>query len=99
MSYGQAKLDGPLTKRQLEVMWLVAEGLTNKEIAVRLRISESSVKGHIDIAIKKLGVSNRTGAAVRFVLEGVPQLPMPHVELLRALSVPASGRAASPSAA
>ncbi|MHA7819863.1 MAG: response regulator [Erythrobacter sp.] len=53
-----------LTERELEVVELVAEGLTNKEIARRLEISPATVKVHVERLIGKLGVADRTQAAV-----------------------------------
>lgn len=51
-----------LTKRELEVIDLVASGLTNKAVANRLDISETTVKLHVSNLIRKLEVKNRTGA-------------------------------------
>ena len=53
-----------LTGREREVLDLVAEGLTNKEIARRLAVSPATVKAHVERIIAKLGVSDRTQAAV-----------------------------------
>lgn len=53
-----------LTVREREVVGLVAEGLTNKEIARRLEISPATVKVHVERIIGKLGVADRTQAAV-----------------------------------
>ncbi|NLL93720.1 MAG: response regulator transcription factor [Clostridiales bacterium] len=53
-----------LTRRELQVLKLVADGLFNKEIASRLKISERTVKNHISSIFKKIGVSDRTQAAV-----------------------------------
>lgn len=53
-----------LTGREREVVALVAEGLTNKEIARRLEISPATVKVHVERLIAKLGVADRTQAAV-----------------------------------
>ncbi len=49
-----------LTERQLEVIRLVAEGLTNPEIAERLDIGTESVKSHVSVACRKLGARDRT---------------------------------------
>jgi DNA-binding NarL/FixJ family response regulator len=59
---GGSRLAGsaaPLTERELEVAWLVASGLTNKEIATRLQISPGTVKSHVHKVIRKLGVGRR----------------------------------------
>lgn len=54
----------PLTKREIDVLKLIAEGLFNKEIAYRLSISEKTVKNHVSNIFKKIEVSDRTQAAV-----------------------------------
>src|SRR6266849_3045438 len=56
-----------LTQRELEVVRLVAEGKTNHEIAQALFVSVGTVKVHVERIIDKLGVSDRTQAAVRAV--------------------------------
>ncbi len=53
-----------LTKRELEVLKLMSEGMFNREISVRLNISERTVKNHISSIFKKIGVVDRTQAAV-----------------------------------
>jgi len=53
-----------LTKREVEVLKLITEGLLNKEIAHRLCISEKTVKNHVSNIFKKIKVSDRTQAAV-----------------------------------
>ena len=53
-----------LTKRELEVLIQVANGMFNKEIATMLNISERTVKNHISNIFKKIDVSDRTQAAV-----------------------------------
>ena len=55
---------GSLTKRELEVLKLVAKGHFNKEIAIQLDISERTVKNHISSIFRKIDVSDRTQAAV-----------------------------------
>lgn len=57
------KIDS-LTKRELEVLIQVANGMFNKEIAITLNISERTVKNHISNIFKKIEVSDRTQAAV-----------------------------------
>lgn len=57
-------LEESLTKREIEVLKLLAEGLFNKEIAYTLSISEKTVKNHISNIFKKINVSDRTQAAV-----------------------------------
>ena len=53
-----------LTRRELDVLKLLTEGLYNKEIAGRLEISEKTVKNHVSRLFKKIMVSDRTQAAV-----------------------------------
>ncbi len=57
-------LNKDLTKREIEVLELVAEGMLNKEIAKSLYISEKTVKNHVSNIFKKLSVSDRTQAAI-----------------------------------
>jgi DNA-binding CsgD family transcriptional regulator len=54
-----------LTSRQLEVLGLVAEGLTNADIAARLFLSERTVEHHVEAILAKLGVGSRRDAARR----------------------------------
>jgi putative two-component system response regulator len=60
-----------LTERELEVLRLVAQGQTNAEVASNLFVSVATVKTHIEHIIAKLGVSDRTQAAVRAVELGL----------------------------
>lgn len=53
-----------LTRRELDVLILLSSGMLNKEIASKLNISERTVKNHISSMFKKIGVSDRTQAAV-----------------------------------
>jgi DNA-binding NarL/FixJ family response regulator len=53
----------PLTRRQLQLLTLVDEGLTNKEIAVRLNLSQFTVKNHIRRVMQQVAASNRFDAA------------------------------------
>ena len=59
-----------LTKREMEVLKLIAEGLYNKEIADRLTISEKTVKNHVSNIFRKIDVSDRTQAAVYAIRSG-----------------------------
>jgi two-component system nitrate/nitrite response regulator NarL len=54
-----------LTPRELEVLQLLAEGLSNKAIAMRLEISEHTVKFHVNAILGKMGAQSRTEAVVR----------------------------------
>ena len=53
-----------LTKREMDILTLVSEGLLNKEIANDLNITERTVKNHLSSIFKKIEVSDRTQAAV-----------------------------------
>lgn len=53
-----------LTKREYEVLTLIAEGLNNKDIADKLFISEKTVKNHVSSIFKKIGVNDRIQAAI-----------------------------------
>jgi LuxR family maltose regulon positive regulatory protein len=55
----------PLTERELQVLRLIAEGLSNREIGERLFLALSTVKGHIRIIFDKLQVQRRTEAVAR----------------------------------
>lgn len=62
---GQQNLSEPLTFRELDILRLVVEGMSNKEIADKLFITEGTVKNHVSNIIGKLGVRDRTQAALR----------------------------------
>ena len=62
---------GSLSRREREVLGLVAEGLNNRAIAERLFISENTVKNHVRNIHEKLGVHTRMEAVVRAVREGL----------------------------
>ena len=68
------ELAEPLSDRELEVLDLIAEGLSNKLIAHRLNISEHTVKTHIASIFAKLGASSRTEAVSRAVRRGLVML-------------------------
>lgn len=61
-----SRLDFLLTRREVEVLGLMAEGATNATIANRLVISESTVKSHVKHVMRKLRVSNRAEAVSRY---------------------------------
>ena len=60
-----------LTRREREVLALVADGLSNKRIARELGISEKTVKNHVGHVLAKLGVTDRTQAALHAVRAGL----------------------------
>jgi len=61
----------PLTPRETEVATLIAEGLSNKLIADKLDLSDHTVKFHVLNVCKKLGKTNRAGAAAEAVRRGI----------------------------
>jgi DNA-binding NarL/FixJ family response regulator len=63
VTYKEPEELNPLTSRQRQVLALVAEDLSNAEIAQRLFLTESTVKQHLRAAYKVLGVTKRTDAA------------------------------------
>jgi DNA-binding NarL/FixJ family response regulator len=60
----------PLSPREMEILQFVTNGLSNKEIAVKLRISQQTVKNHMTSILKKLNVEDRTQAAVNAIRRG-----------------------------
>ena len=54
----------PLTARERQIVRVMAEGLTNKEVAQRLRVAEGTVKVHLHRIYRKLGIANRTALAI-----------------------------------
>ena len=60
-----------LTPREREVLRLVVEGFANKQIARRLAITEKTVKTHVSSILQKLGVADRTAAAVLAIRQGL----------------------------
>jgi DNA-binding NarL/FixJ family response regulator len=58
-------LPEPLTAREQEILGWLAKGLTNKEIALRLSLTEGTVKNYVTTILQKLGVQDRTQAALR----------------------------------
>ncbi len=79
MNVREASADVPeppaLTRRELETLRLVADGLSNKEIGVRLSITEGTVKNHVHNALQKLQLENRIQAAGFIVRQGLGHRP------------------------
>jgi len=65
----------PLTERELEVLRLLARGLTNREIAETLVIGPGTVRTHVSSILAKLHLANRTQAALYALKEGIAPFP------------------------
>lgn len=78
LGYRQDQEAGPdvaaLTEREVEVLKLVARGLANQEIAQQLLVSEGTVRFHVGNVLGKLGLENRTQAALYALREGLASL-------------------------
>lgn len=61
----QQPLEEPLSQRELEILALLAHGLTNREIAQRLYLAEGTVKNYVTNILGKIGARDRTQAALR----------------------------------
>jgi DNA-binding NarL/FixJ family response regulator len=70
----------PLTSRETDVLRLIIEGQTNPQIAIALGIGRGTVKSHVQRIIAKLGVADRTQAAVRGVQLGLIEIDPATVE-------------------
>jgi DNA-binding NarL/FixJ family response regulator len=66
-----------LTRRELETLQYVADGLSNKEIGQALSITEGTVKNHVHNALEKLQLENRIQAAAYVVRQGIAHRPVP----------------------
>jgi NarL family two-component system response regulator LiaR len=64
----------PLTQRELEVLGLIARGLSNRDIAAELVLSEATVRYHVTNILSKLHLANRTQAALYALREGISEL-------------------------
>ncbi|HKV68644.1 MAG TPA: response regulator transcription factor [Gaiellales bacterium] len=63
-----------LTAREREVLELIARGMPNKAIALRLSLAEKTVKAHVSAILRKLDVTDRTQAALKAVREHLVDL-------------------------
>lgn len=71
----------PLSNREMEVLTYVTRGMSNKEIAVLLKISQQTVKNHVTSILRKLGVEDRTQAAIYALRRGWVRLHQPDAEV------------------
>ena len=71
---GNPPTPDPLTEREVEVLQLVAQGISNQEIAERLVISEATVRTHIGNILNKLHLANRVQAALYALRKGLTSL-------------------------
>ena len=67
-------LTDKLTGREVDVLRLIARGLNNTEIAARLSLSEGTVRNHVSAVLAKLGVADRTQAAVIAIQHGLGEI-------------------------
>ena len=74
IAHGSTASERPLTDREQEVLSLIGRGLPNKLIARELGVSEKTVKTHVSNILGKLGLTDRTQAALYAVREGIVQL-------------------------
>ncbi|MBE1488234.1 response regulator transcription factor [Plantactinospora soyae] len=74
MAHSAAPPTEPLTAREQQVLTLVADGLTNRQIGRRLNISETTVKTHLVRTFTKLGVDDRTAAVTTALQRGLLDL-------------------------
>jgi len=70
-SSNKAVIPDPLTKREVEVLQVLAKGKTNQDIAEILTISESTVRKHVSNILGKLQLASRTEAALYAIKEGI----------------------------
>jgi DNA-binding NarL/FixJ family response regulator len=75
--YGQeaAPIFAPLSPREVEILDNIAQGMTNKQVAYALTISEQTVKNHMSSILRKLSVNDRTQAVVYAMRQGWIRMP------------------------
>lgn len=71
LSVEDTELPEELTPREMDVLWLLAEGLTNSAIAQALGLSPGTIKGYVQTILQKLNAADRTQAAVKAVRMGL----------------------------
>lgn len=69
-----ASIPDPLTGRELEVLRLVAQGLSNRQVAERLTVTEATVRSHVSNVLSKLHLANRVQATLYALHEGLTSL-------------------------
>jgi HD-GYP domain-containing protein (c-di-GMP phosphodiesterase class II) len=67
----KVRRDDALTSRELEILGLVARGLSNRDIATRLVLSEKTVRNHVERTYAKIGTTNRVGASLYALQHGL----------------------------
>ena len=75
-NYKSARITEPLTPREIEVLELLAQGKTNRQIAEDFVLSVGTVKNHVEHIIAKLGASDRTQAVVLALELGIISFPL-----------------------
>jgi two-component system NarL family response regulator len=65
-----------LSEREIEVLQLVAQGMSNLEISTALKITESTIKSHINRILSKLGAKDRTQATIIALKRGIASLSL-----------------------
>lgn len=70
----EKKDENALTKREVQVLKLLSEGMYNREIGEKLFISEKTVKNHVSSIFKKIGVTDRTQAAVYAIKHNIVEI-------------------------
>jgi two-component system, NarL family, response regulator LiaR len=69
--YTATQITSNLTEREIEILRLIAKGLSNADISERLFLSEGTVRNHVSAILSKLGVADRTQAAVMAIQHGL----------------------------
>jgi len=75
---GTGKPLHPLSGREMEVLAYITQGLSNKEIATILKISQQTIKNHVTAILRKLGVADRTQAAIFALRHGWVRMDEQH---------------------
>ena len=76
-AYGQSEVPifAPLSPREVQILDNIAQGMTNKQVAYTLTISEQTVKNHMSSILRKLSVNDRTQAVVYAMRQGWIRIP------------------------